>query len=81
MAESEFAGEDLVLTEGYKSADAPKVEIFRKGVHETPLCGPDDELVAMVTDADLDVAVPSFGLDDADGLADFLIQHYVCPKD
>ncbi len=76
LAESHFPTEDLVLTEGYKSADAPKVEIFRVGVHDTPLCGPGDSLIAMVTDAKLRFSVPVFGLDDANQLADFLIAHF-----
>jgi molybdopterin-guanine dinucleotide biosynthesis protein B len=62
-------GLDLLLSEGYKREVFPKVEVFRKGVHERLLCEGDDGLIALVTDADLAVGVPTFGLDDADGVA------------
>ena len=64
-----FHNLDLILTEGYKRENFPKIEIFRKGVHDTILCEEDDKLVALVTDVDLPVNVPKFGLDDAQGVA------------
>lgn len=69
-----FDGLDIILTEGYKRENRPKVEIFRPEVHDTPLCAGDDNLLALVSDQDLDLGVPRFGLDDPGGLADFLIK-------
>jgi len=60
---------DLIITEGYKRESFPKIEIFRKGVHDTMLCENDDKLIALVTDKEFTVGVPTFGLDDADGVA------------
>ncbi|MCK8828548.1 molybdopterin-guanine dinucleotide biosynthesis protein B [Natroniella acetigena] len=38
---------DLVITEGYKTGDKPKIEIFRPAVHEEPAL-PEDELLARI---------------------------------
>lgn len=66
---------DLVVTEGYKSGDRPKIEIYRKASEKTPLYdGVRTDIIALVTDADLEVSVPKFGLDEADLLAMFIVE-------
>jgi molybdopterin-guanine dinucleotide biosynthesis protein B len=72
-----FAGRcDLVLTEGYKRSDAPKVEVFRDALRGL-LCGPGDNLIALATDLDVDAGVPRFPLDDPRPLADFLVARFL----
>jgi molybdopterin-guanine dinucleotide biosynthesis protein B len=71
-----FIGLDLVLAEGYMSEAKPKVEIFRPEFHAQPLCQGDENLIALVTDASLDLGVPRFGLDDGNGLASFLKEYF-----
>ncbi len=66
------AGYDLVLTEGYKRGDYPKVEVHRAARSGELLCDY-DEMLALVTDTRWETEVPQFGLDDADGLAVFLV--------
>jgi len=68
---------DLILTEGYKKEDKPKIEILRSQVHETPLCLEDENLVAFVSDVSLDVGVPCFDLYDTKGLADFVEKRFL----
>ena len=63
---------DLVLTEGFKEGPAPKIEINRAAQDLDLLCGPGDHLIAVVTDRNLSVDVPIFGLDAIEPLADFL---------
>ena len=63
---------DLVLTEGFKEGPAPKIEVSRAGQGLDLLCGPDDKLIAVVADRALSVAVPVFGLDAIEPLADFI---------
>lgn len=67
-----FIGEDidLVLTEGYKKGATSKIEVHRKDLGGL-LCSP-QELVAIVTDEPLDLPLPQYAPDDAEGLADFL---------
>jgi molybdopterin-guanine dinucleotide biosynthesis protein MobB len=55
-------GFDLVLVEGFKHGDLPKIEIHRRTVDATPLCASTDtpavgRFIALVTD-DPDVASP-----------------------
>jgi len=67
---------DIILTEGYKRGDAPKIEVSRRGRGEELLCTP-DELVAIVSDQPFDVDVPQFGLDDTAGIVDLLEWTYL----
>jgi molybdopterin-guanine dinucleotide biosynthesis protein MobB len=62
---------DLILTEGYKREDAPKIEISR-GTEKLPLLSPFEQLVGVATDQQLDLSVPQYGLDDAIGLANLI---------
>jgi molybdopterin-guanine dinucleotide biosynthesis protein B len=68
---------DLVLTEGYKDALFPKVEVLRGAPPGGPLCRKEDQLVALVTDGDWDLGVPSFGLEEVEGLAGYLIAQFL----
>ena len=72
-----FDDVDLVLTEGFKSGDKPKIEIFRPEAHSELLCRGDAQLIAVVTDAVIDPGVPVYGLDDVNGLADFIEARYI----
>lgn len=69
---------DLVLTEGYKHAGAPKIEISR-GQTEPYLLSDADDLVAVVADRPFDVDVPQFDLDDVSLLADFIETRFLEP--
>jgi molybdopterin-guanine dinucleotide biosynthesis protein B len=78
-----FDGLDIILTEGYKREDRPKIEIYRPEAHPEPLCNNDPKLLALVTDAPLDLGVPKYGLEDAAGLALFIkayIEKWTVPK-
>ncbi len=63
---------DLVITEGYKNESRPKIEVVRAARNPDPLLAGDPNLMAVVTDAPLDLPVPVFGLGDITGLADFI---------
>ncbi len=63
---------DLVIIEGFKSEDHPKIEIFRPSVGK-PLRQPDDpHIIGVASDATLDLAVPVLDLDDIDAIAAFV---------
>ena len=68
-----FDDVDLVIAEGYKSGPAPKIEVFRSTAHDAPLADRDETWLAMVSDQTLECGLPLFALNDAAGLADFLI--------
>ncbi|MBI2955548.1 MAG: molybdopterin-guanine dinucleotide biosynthesis protein B [Chloroflexi bacterium] len=72
-------GVDIVLTEGFKRSNRPKIEISRREKSDQLLCD-ERELVAVVTDNTFDIRTPQFGLDDAAGVADLLERRYLRRK-
>lgn len=72
-----FSDTDMVITEGYKRENKPKIEIFRAAAHTEPLCRGNSDLIALVTDTDADLNVPRFGLEDIEKLADFIEEKYL----
>ncbi|HEX3015566.1 MAG TPA: molybdopterin-guanine dinucleotide biosynthesis protein MobB, partial [Desulfobacteria bacterium] len=73
---AQVQGVDLIITEGYKRANKPKIEVFRQGVCDQLLCGA-NELIALATDREFDLGVPCYGLDDAKGLVDRIEQLFL----
>ena len=68
---------DLVITEGYKREHKPKIEVVRAARHADALLKADKNLVAVVSDVDLNLEVPIFGLEDVNRLADFIEEKYL----
>jgi molybdopterin-guanine dinucleotide biosynthesis protein B len=62
---------DIVLTEGYKGAETPKIEVFRQAQAST-LVSKTGELLAIVSDRRFDLPVPQYDLEDAFAVADLL---------
>lgn len=71
-------GVDLILTEGYKRENKPKIEVHRQERSDTLLCRK-EELVAVATDVPLNMGVPEFALDDSAGLADLIEEQFLRP--
>lgn len=64
---------DLVLIEGYKRDDHPKVEAHRTETGN-PLIAPDDPTIrAVASDIELTLDRPVFDLDDTKAIADFIL--------
>ena len=64
---------DLVLTEGYKREDKPKIEVLRAACGRE-LLSREEELLALVTDQVYPgLGVPQYSLEDIAGLADRLV--------
>jgi molybdopterin-guanine dinucleotide biosynthesis protein B len=74
-----ISGVDLIITEGYKRANKPKIEVFRKGVSNEILCYP-EELIALAADVEFEIGVPCYGLDDAPGLVDRIKELFLKAK-
>ncbi len=62
---------DLVLAEGFKKSPVPKIEVHRKEQGHDLLSAP-QQLVAVVTDERLDIAVPQFSGEDVSAIADIV---------
>ena len=72
-----FWTEDILITEGFKTARFPKIEVFRSIVQPKPICGPGDNLVAVVSDDPVDTQVPRFSFADWRGVADLVEARYL----
>jgi len=69
---------DIILTEGFKQANAPKIEVHRRQ-NGTSLSGI-KKLIAIATDEPLTTKTRQFALDDANGLADLLEEGFIKPQ-
>jgi len=70
-----FSDVDIVLTEGFKLSSLPKIEVHRKERSETLLCrgeNHDQTLVAVASDAALELDVPLLDLNAPDRVAAFI---------
>jgi molybdopterin-guanine dinucleotide biosynthesis protein B len=72
-----FWSEDLLLTEGFKRSHFPKIEVFRKAVELKPICRPEDNRIALVTDDVVEGDDPVFRFDQVEELADFIEARYL----
>jgi molybdopterin-guanine dinucleotide biosynthesis adapter protein len=70
---------DLVITEGYKREEWPKIEVYRTGKGRKPVCQGDENLIALVADKIITADVPVFSWDDAEGVADLILSR-VAPR-
>lgn len=70
---------DMVLTEGYKRAHQPKIEVSRRELGTSPVSR-SQEIIAVVSDHPVELSVPRFDLDDAPGVASFLEQRFLCQR-
>lgn len=69
---------DIILAEGFKSLNLPKIEIFRKdGGHKTPIALDNDLLIAFITDTDHTSQAPVFSPDNIPEIAAFLENRYL----
>ncbi len=69
---------DLVLVEGFKHEQFPKIELHRPSMGRTLLCATDPSIIAVATDAPLfpsPIHLPVLDLNDINGIADFILNH------
>ena len=68
---------DIVITEGFKRLNKPKIEVFRSAAHSEPLCKAADNRIALVSDISIEVDCPRFDIDDAEAVADFIEERFL----
>lgn len=71
LAQRYLGDVDLVLAEGYKRSQLPKIEVCRAVRSQELLCAA-DELLAVVSDLHFELPGPQFGLEDVAGVANLL---------
>jgi molybdopterin-guanine dinucleotide biosynthesis protein B len=62
---------DIILTEGFKGSNYPKIEVHRREQGKELLTDPKN-LLAVITDEPLDIDVPQFSRDNVVGIADII---------
>lgn len=72
-------GFDIVLIEGFRRGNAPKIEVHRKGLREGLLCNPEG-LIAIVTDEPIDSDLPQFSSQDVSKIADLIEARVMAKK-
>lgn len=72
---------DLIITEGFKKENKPKIEIVRKAISTEPVCrNKGDNLTALVSDVKIrGYTVPQFGLNQINKITDFIEEKFICP--
>lgn len=69
---------DIILTEGFKQDDAPKIEVHRQA--NAPPLKDIKKLFAIATDEPLDTKVRQFSLEDINGIVDLLEEGFIKPQ-
>ena len=70
-----FPEVDLILLEGFKYSDFPKIEIVRSEVSTFPLSNP-ETVIAYVSDLDIfDPQIKQFKLDEVEELSDYIYDY------
>lgn len=71
-------GCDILIAEGYKTSSGNRIEVSRLARSAEPLSGP-GEVLAFVTDNPelSQMGAPTFALDDASGVADFVQERFL----
>ncbi len=69
---------DIILAEGFKQDDAPKIEVHRKG--SGPPLTDIKKLIAIATDEPLETKTRQFSLSDVKGLVDLLEEGFIKPQ-
>jgi molybdopterin-guanine dinucleotide biosynthesis protein MobB len=72
---SRISDVDLILTEGYKKENNPKIKVIRSEV-DTEFLSKPEELIAIASDVKFDIGIPCYHIDDAKGIA-AEIQDYI----
>lgn len=74
-----FGDMDIVLTEGYRGAGKPQIEVFRSAAHATPLHtkATPGSLIAVVSDVPVDLGVPCFDIDDISAVSEFIVSRFL----
>ncbi len=71
---------DLVIVEGYKRDQHPKIEVRDVTLSHPQLAGDDPTVIALAASAPVDAPVPVFARDDVRALADFIVGRMELPS-
>lgn len=80
LVEKFFPDVDIVITEGYRRGNKPRIEVFGSTIsHESPR-NDEGKIIALVGDGRLEINIPQFDRDDVDGIAGFIEENFLLKK-
>ncbi|SMO46107.1 molybdopterin-guanine dinucleotide biosynthesis protein B [Balnearium lithotrophicum] len=72
-----FGEYDIVVCEGFKNADVPKIEVLKKENSEKPLFKKVENVIAVISDFPVEEGIRRFNRNDYDKVAKFLIENFI----
>ena len=70
---------DIILAEGFKKSEEPKIEVYRKE-SEGPVCAIED-LIAIITSESNEFTIPAYSPDDIEGIVTFIEKKFLNRKE
>ena len=67
---------DVIIVEGYKNENIPKLEVFRREIGKTFLHEDDSNIFAIASDEKLNTDIPSLDLNNISAITDLLIKKF-----
>jgi len=67
---------DLILVEGFRQANIPKIEVYRPSLKMPLLANSESNIIAVATDANLDIQQPLLPLNDIEQIIEFIVLHF-----
>ena len=67
---------DVIIVEGYKNENIPKLEVFRREIGKTFLHKDDTNIFAIASDEKLNTVIPSLDLNNISSITDLLIKKF-----
>jgi molybdopterin-guanine dinucleotide biosynthesis adapter protein len=68
-------GVDVVIVEGYKKEQMPKIEVYNYKEDQPPVSTGDPDVLAIVSDRPMEATVPVFSRDEVEKIAEFLVEN------
>ena len=68
---------DIILAEGFKVNDYPKIEVNRSELKRDLINKKEDGLIAVASDTEIDAGVPCFDINDVKSIADYIERGYL----
>jgi molybdopterin-guanine dinucleotide biosynthesis adapter protein len=67
---------DLILIEGFKQANIPKIEVHRPSLEMPLLANNDSNIIAIASDASFDTQKPLLSLNNIEQITEFIVQYF-----
>lgn len=67
---------DLVLVEGYKFSEIPKLEVHRSVTGHPHLYPEDKNIIALVSDTRADISLPQLNVNEPQQVANFILKYF-----